>query len=211
MEKSAFQQKMSGQLNVFDCYLVTGSSPYYPQSNGKAERGVGIVKGLLNKAKEAGDDTYLALLAYRQAPSSDGLSLAEKLMGRKLHSRLPYLQRATNAESSCTENQSSSYSQTRQERAYNEHARDLPCLKVKDTVRLQDEKRTWSLHAQVLGEVAPRSYKVVAENGIVLRRKLDVKDSDEKADLDRDRALVPSPVVLRRSSRVSKSVDRLVL
>ena len=63
----------------------------------------------------------------------------------------------------------------------------------------------------MLGEVAPRSYKVVAENGIVLRRKLDVKDSDEKADLDRDRALVPSPVVLRRSSRVSKSVDRLVL
>ena len=41
---------------------------------------------------------------------------------------------------------------------------------IKDTVRLQDEKRTWSLRAQVLGEVAPRSYKVVTENGVVIRR-----------------------------------------
>ena len=40
------------------------SSPGYPQSNGKAEKSVGIVKGVLNKALDSNDDIYLALLAH---------------------------------------------------------------------------------------------------------------------------------------------------
>ena len=35
------------------------SSPGYPQSNGKAEKSVGIVKGVLNKALDSNDDIYL--------------------------------------------------------------------------------------------------------------------------------------------------------
>ena len=38
------------------------SSPEYPQSNGKAEKAVQIVKRLLKKAKENYEDPYLALL-----------------------------------------------------------------------------------------------------------------------------------------------------
>ena len=41
------------------------SSPYYPQSNGLAENGVKIVKRLLTKAAEKGNDPYLAMLTYR--------------------------------------------------------------------------------------------------------------------------------------------------
>ena len=37
------------------------SIPYYPRCNGEAERGVKTVKALRKK----GDETYLALLAYR--------------------------------------------------------------------------------------------------------------------------------------------------
>ena len=44
------------------------SSPYYPQSDGLAENGVKIVKRLLTKAAEKGEDPYLAMLAYRDAP-----------------------------------------------------------------------------------------------------------------------------------------------
>ncbi|KAK2173749.1 hypothetical protein NP493_849g01035 [Ridgeia piscesae] len=44
------------------------SSPEYPQSNGKAEKAVQIVKRLLKKAKENDEDPYLALLNYRTSP-----------------------------------------------------------------------------------------------------------------------------------------------
>ena len=48
------------------------SSPTYPQSNGKAEKGVQIVKRLIEKAKDSGRDAPLALLMYRVAPLIEG-------------------------------------------------------------------------------------------------------------------------------------------
>ena len=55
------------------------SSPKFPISNGMAERHVAIVKDLLKKA----DEPYLALLAFRSCPLSNGFSPAELYMGRK--------------------------------------------------------------------------------------------------------------------------------
>ena len=65
------------------------SSPYYTKSNGLAENGVKIVKRLLTKAAEKGEDPYIAMLAYRDAPLEKGKSPAELLMGQKLRTRLP--------------------------------------------------------------------------------------------------------------------------
>ena len=44
------------------------SSPTNPRSNGQAESAVKIIKGLLTRSKCAGEDPYLALLAYRSTP-----------------------------------------------------------------------------------------------------------------------------------------------
>ena len=60
------------------------SSPFYPQSNGLAERGVGIVKQMLKKATEETSDPYLALLNNRATLFEGGMSPAELIMGRKL-------------------------------------------------------------------------------------------------------------------------------
>ena len=62
------------------------SSPYYPQSNGCAERAVQTVKKLM----EGSTDPYFSLLTYRTTPLSwCGYSPAELLMGRKLQANLP--------------------------------------------------------------------------------------------------------------------------
>ena len=60
------------------------SSPYYPRGNGEAERGVKTVKELLRKS----DEPYLALLAYRSTPVTNGYSPAELLMKRILRTNV---------------------------------------------------------------------------------------------------------------------------
>ena len=61
------------------------SSPYFPQSNGEAERAVGTIKNLLKKS----GDPYLALLSYHTTPLQLGYSPSELLMSRVLRSTVP--------------------------------------------------------------------------------------------------------------------------
>ena len=65
--------------------LHTTSSPKYPQSNGKAEKGIRTVKALLKKS----DDPYLAMLTYRSTPQQNSFSLAQMLINRHLCTNLP--------------------------------------------------------------------------------------------------------------------------
>ena len=50
-------------------FEVITSSPGYPQSNGKAENAVKTAKSIMKKAKQAGRDSYLSLLDWRNTPS----------------------------------------------------------------------------------------------------------------------------------------------
>ena len=64
-------------------------SPYFPRSNGLAENGVKIMKRLLSKAAQRGEDQYLELLAYRASPLDCGKRPAEMIFSRTLRTRLP--------------------------------------------------------------------------------------------------------------------------
>ena len=140
------------------------SSPGYPQSNGKAEKSVGIVKGVLNKALDSNDDIYLALLAYRTAPMACGKSPSEMLMNRKLRNRLPQVD-----SESIEINERQVKRKQKQVELYNQHAKDLPVLKPNDVVRVRKDDR-WANKAQVLVQISPRSYKVLTKEGKVIRR-----------------------------------------
>ena len=66
------------------------SSPHYPQSNGLAEKYVGIIKNLFHKAKEEGQSPYTALMVYRNTPLNGTLqSPIQILQGRQAHTDLP--------------------------------------------------------------------------------------------------------------------------
>ena len=66
------------------------SSPYYPQSNGLAEKYVQIVKSLFHKAKEEGKDLYQCLMIYHNTPLSNVLhSPMQILTSRSAKSSLP--------------------------------------------------------------------------------------------------------------------------
>ena len=71
------------------------SSPHYPQSNGLAEKCVGIIKNLFHKGKEEGQSPYTALMVYRNTPLNRTLqSLMQILQGRQAHTDLPLLHAA---------------------------------------------------------------------------------------------------------------------
>ena len=71
------------------------SSPHYPQSNGLAEKFVGIIKNLFCKAKEEGQSPYTTLIVNRNTPLNGSLqSPMQILQGRQAHSDLPLLHAA---------------------------------------------------------------------------------------------------------------------
>ena len=66
------------------------SSLRNPRSNGQAESAVKIVKELLTHAKCSGQDTYLALLAYRSTPGDSHLRSPVKMLYQcALHTTMP--------------------------------------------------------------------------------------------------------------------------
>lgn len=131
-----------------------------------AEKGVHIIKQLLKKATDSQSDPYLALLSYRTAPLDCGLSPAELLMSRKLHTTLPCYAESKQSEEIIKKQEHLKWKQKQQ---YDKGTRALGLLAKDDVVRIQDQN-AWSRKAIVLQEAGPRSYDVRTEEGHVLRR-----------------------------------------
>ena len=120
------------------------------------------------------------------APKEGGLSPAELLMGRRIRGLVPEFKAKTKNEVSQTRD--NDLRRNRQIERYNQHARDLPPLKVEDQVRVRD--KIWDQPAKVTGQVGPRSYEVTTSEGGILRRnrKHHLK---VKGDLERQEVAAP--------------------
>jgi len=64
-------------------------SQNHPQSNGLAEKTVGIAKAMIMKTKKSNTDLKLSLLEYYNTPFNGLASLAKLLMSRSLRSLVP--------------------------------------------------------------------------------------------------------------------------
>ena len=158
---------------------LTTSSPTYAQSNGQAEKMVGVIKQMLYKADEDGRDPYIALLEYRNTPVT-GLpfSPAQMAMSRTLRSKLPSTHQmlkpaVVNATSGLRARQA------RYKHSYDRSAKPLAPLKAGDVVRYRRGK-VWE-PAVVKAETGfPRSFKILHENGELRRNRRHLMLTSEK-------------------------------
>jgi len=162
-------EEFSELMREYHCQHIT-SSPLYPQSNGEAERAVKTIKGLLKKE----GDPYLALLSYRATPLQIGYSPSELLMGRKLRTTVPTIQKQLipRVPDSTLIRKRDKQQKQRQERTFNMRhgARELPELVPGDNVWVPDRNS----EATVLDEVNHRSYEVETSEGTYRRNSRDI-------------------------------------
>ena len=185
-------------------YLGITSSPYHPRSNGKAERAVKTVKSLLKK----NGDPYLAVLAYRVTPLSNGYSPSQLLMGRILRSTLPTTREARKP---CLPDRDSlqvkEKEQRRKQKEYFDHhhgVKELPLLEPGDLVWVSDRQETGAVGEQV----GPRSYDIETPSGLFRwnRRNLITLPETANEHEETDASVNQPPV--RRSTRVTFQLDR---
>ncbi|KAF7644588.1 hypothetical protein LDENG_00219460 [Lucifuga dentata] len=135
---------------------------------GKAEKGVHILKRLLQKAVDSKSDPYLAILAYRTSPLECGLSPEEMLMNRKLQMTLPHY-----AEPSHNANLDQKLKQLKlkQNSYYDRSSKCLESLARNDVVRIEVPRK--EIPGAVLRTAdTPRSSVVETERGLLWRNRL---------------------------------------
>ena len=133
-----FRSKQFQEFTKQRGFTSSISSPYYPQSNGKAEAAVKSMKKIIQAAWNGRhldeEALYQALLQYRNTPSRrDGLSPAQKLYGNPVQDTLPAHRRSFALEWQQRAGQTESLRETSQRvatRYYNRTAHSLPDIAV---------------------------------------------------------------------------------
>ena len=136
------------------------TSLHHHQSNGLAEAYVRIIKNLLSKAKEMGQDYHEVISVYRSTPLSNDLpSPFELLHGRKPSIDLPQWERKPKVNLEVLRQQNK-----------NEQAQHDNILPVGSHVMfITPPEKGW--HPAIIQEyLGHRSYKVQTPDGVVYRR-----------------------------------------
>ena len=154
------------------------STPYYPQSNGHAEAAVKAMKALVKKTVQNGridgEEFQHALLEWRNAPRSNGISPAQMVFGNPLRSLLSGHQRSYAAEWQESMEQCDRKAAELKLKAtvrYDAHARALLPLRVGMNVRIQDPvTKLWDQVGTIIGIGRHRDYRVKRPSGRILWR-----------------------------------------
>ena len=164
------------------------SSPYWSQSNGKAENSIRTLKTILKKASEAKIDPYLALLDFRNTPSEMfDTSPAQRLLGRRVRTTCPIDSRLLDVPKAKTTKHSLQKAKQKQAKYYNRGARNKPVIPINQTVRAKiDDKRGW-VKAKVIEQLPYRSYNIETDTGAQYRRnRKHLRFSDETTIIPSD-------------------------
>lgn len=167
----------SQEFKHFSCewgFEIVTSSPYYPKSNGLAEKGVGIVKNMLKKCHETKGDLQLYLLNYRNSPVANlDVSPSELLNSRLMRSRIPMREDLLKPRVVPVEvYQKMIENQTQQKFQYNKTSRKCEeSFSKGEPVWVQDSLHGSWEEGEVIEKLqAPRSYLIKMKNGSIRRR-----------------------------------------
>ena len=180
------------------------SSPHYPQSNGQAERTVKTVKALL----ESANDPCMALLSYRATPFPwCGLSPAELLMGRRVRTTVPQVDKQLLPAWSYIPmfREKDEQFKVKQKKNYDRRhrVRELPPIPDNQPVLVRTRDRI--TNGRVISPATtPRSYIVSTPAGQTRRNRshLTVEPTDQQI---KDLPIVERPAIQPRSPIVTRS------
>lgn len=195
-------------LASYDCRHIT-SSPYYPQSNGQAERAVQTAKALLAKSTDVHD----ALLAHRTTPGSCGYSPAQLLMGRQLRSNVPVTSQTLVPSWRHLRGYRRRYNREQRVHAvaYNRRRRasERPQLRVNTAVRILSGA---AAHGTIYGQGnTPRSYVVETSTGLTRRTKSHLQEGaavQQQTSSPQDHASRPDTILRTRYGRTVRQPER---
>jgi hypothetical protein len=154
------------------------SSPYYPQSNGRAEAGIKAIKALVTGSRTGGsfdkNKMTKALLLCRNAPRLGLQSPAQLVFNCPVRDGLPANRRSYAPKWQRDVREIEERSIKAQEKIdihYNKDASDLPELIVEDHVLLQDPKtKRWFTPGIIVETGNHRDYLVKTPAGRLFRR-----------------------------------------
>lgn len=154
--------------------VVKFSSPRYPQSNGLAEKGVAIAKGLLKRCFEANekDNFQYHILEYNNTPVADlQLAPTQLFFGRLIKTKLPtaelLLFRNSIDESEIGERIKKK--RKKQKEYFDRNAKTLPELQLGDRIIFKKTDKKW-YYGKIVQNINGRSYVIKDNNNNYFRR-----------------------------------------
>ncbi|XP_055856265.1 uncharacterized protein K02A2.6-like [Episyrphus balteatus] len=149
------------------------SSPYFPRSNGLAERSVQTIKKMLKKCHETHSDPYVALLHYRTTRKGNINSPSELLMSRQLKTKLPVLNenlKPVNVDLD-EHNRKIKLQQNKTRNYYDKNAKTLPTLTDGQNIFYKKTPiSNWEPGIVLQKCQEPRSYIISSNDGSEYRR-----------------------------------------
>lgn len=153
----------------WDINIIT-SSPHYAQSNGLAEKSVGIVKNMMKKCNNF-NQVLIALYNYNNTPLTDiDLSPSQLLNNRRMRTKI--IIKDSLLEPALNHNLGEKFGKKQQKTKfyYNRNAFERDEFTLNQKVWVQLPNKTWSKGKIVNKCSEPRSYEICMNNNRVLRR-----------------------------------------
>lgn len=153
----------------WDINIVT-SSPHYAQSNGLAEKAVGIVKNMMKKCIDF-NRVLVAIYNYNNTPLADiDLSPSQLLNNRRMRTKI--IMKDSLLKPKINHNLGEKFDRKQQKTKfyYNRNAYEREDFDLNQKVWVQLPNNTWSKGLIVNKCSEPRSYEVCMDNNRILRR-----------------------------------------